>query len=108
MEVLSMKSPEDPVDHARTTRPHAGETMKDTKNMPALILLGLALVSFVAALAAHATANHSVGIVFGCISAVLFIVSGVWFFAAHQRVKRIEDRWFEEHPEADPQRPSNR
>ena len=28
---------EDPVDHARTTRPHAGESMKDTANMPALV-----------------------------------------------------------------------
>ncbi|HYP94653.1 MAG TPA: LapA family protein, partial [Mycobacterium sp.] len=24
-----MKGPKDPVDHARTTRPHAGESMKD-------------------------------------------------------------------------------
>ena len=27
-----MKGPKDPVDHARTTRPHAGESMKDNKN----------------------------------------------------------------------------
>ena len=40
-----MKGPKDPVDHARTTRPHAGESMKDNKIMPALIVIGLALVS---------------------------------------------------------------
>jgi protein-S-isoprenylcysteine O-methyltransferase Ste14 len=101
-----MKSPEDPVDHARTTRPHAGETMKDTKNMPALILLGVALVSFVAALAAHATSNHSVGVMLGCISAVVFVVAGAWFLIAHRRVKNIEERWYAEHPDAEPQRPS--
>jgi hypothetical protein len=33
----AMKSPKDPVDHARTTRPHAGELMTDTKEMPALV-----------------------------------------------------------------------
>jgi putative Ca2+/H+ antiporter (TMEM165/GDT1 family) len=101
-----MKSPDDPVDHARTTRPHAGETMKDTKNMPALILLGVALVTFVAALAAHATSNHTVGVVLGCISAVVFIVTGAWFLIAHRRVQGIEERWYAEHPEVDRQRPS--
>ncbi len=37
-----MKSPKDPIDHARTTRPHAGESMTDTRNIPALIVIGLA------------------------------------------------------------------
>jgi putative Ca2+/H+ antiporter (TMEM165/GDT1 family) len=80
--------------------------MKDTKNMPALILLGVALVTFVAALAAHATSNHTVGVILGCISAVLFIVSGAWFLIAHRRVQSIEERWYAEHPEVERQRPS--
>lgn len=101
-----MKSPEDPVDHARTFRPHAGETMKDTKNLPALILLGVALVSFVAALAAHATGNHTAGVALGSISAVVFVVAGAWFMIEHRRVKGIEDRWYTEHPEVERQRPS--
>ena len=54
-----MKSPKDPVDHVRTTRPHAGESMTDTKNMPALIVIGLALASFVGALSAFATSHQS-------------------------------------------------
>jgi putative Ca2+/H+ antiporter (TMEM165/GDT1 family) len=102
-----MKTPNDPVDHARTTRPHAGETMKDTKNMPALILLGLALFSFVGALVAHASDEHSVGIIFGCISAVLFIAAGVWFLIEHRRVKSIEEQWHADHPDISPQTPSN-
>lgn len=101
-----MKSPDDPVDHARTTRPHAGETMKDTKNMPALVLLGVALVAFVCALAAHATSNHTVGVVLGCISAVVLLVSGAWFFVEHRRVRNIEERWHAEHPGAERQRPT--
>lgn len=102
-----MKSPKDPVDHARTTRPHAGESMKDSKDMPALIVIGLALVSFVGALAAHATDHHSTGITFGSISAVLFAVGLVWLAIEHRRVRGIEERWYVEHPEAHRQRPSS-
>ncbi len=64
-----MKGPNDPVDHVRTTRPHAGESMKDNKIMPALIVIGLALVSFVAMLSAFATSHHDVGVTLGAIAA---------------------------------------
>lgn len=102
-----MKSPKDPVDHARTTRPHAGESMKDTKNLPGLILIGLALVLFVSALAAHGASHHSVGIGLGCGSAALFIIGGGWLLVEHLRVRKIEDRWYAEHPDAQRQRPSS-
>jgi len=102
-----MKSPEDPVDHARTTRPHAGESMTDTKNMPALFVIGVALASFVGALAAHATNHHSTGLVFGSVSAVLLAVGLVWLAVEHRRVRGIEQRWYAEHPDAQKQRPSS-
>ncbi|OBB01780.1 UsfY protein [Mycobacteriaceae bacterium 1482268.1] len=102
-----MKSPKDPVDHARTTRPHAGESMTDTKNMPALIVIGVALVCFVGALAAHATSHHSTGIAFDSISAVLLIVGMAWLYIEHRRVRGIEERWYAEHPDAQRQPPSS-
>lgn len=102
-----MKSPKDPVDHARTTRPHAGESMTDTKNMPALIVIGIALVCFVGGLAAHATSHHSTGLVFGAISAALLAVGLVWLAVEHRRVRGIEERWYAEHPDAQRQRPSS-
>lgn len=37
----------DPVDHARTTRPRAGEAMKDGKNLPGLITMGLGVAALV-------------------------------------------------------------
>ncbi|ORA27866.1 protein UsfY [Mycobacterium aquaticum] len=83
----------DPVDHARTTRPHAGETMKDTKNMPAIVLLFVAVVSFVACLAAFATSHSDVGTWLAVITAVLFVVSAVWLGVEHRRVRRREDEW---------------
>ena len=102
-----MKSPKDPIDHVRTTRPHAGETMTDTKNMPALIVIGVALVCFVGSLAAHATSHHSTGLAFGSISAALLIVGMLWLYVEHRRVRGIEERWYAEHPEAHRQRPSS-
>jgi hypothetical protein len=102
-----MKSPKDPVDHARTTRPHAGETMKDTKNMPALVLLGIALVTFVGGLAAFASGHPDVGKILVAIAAGLLVISMVWFLVEHRRVRRIEDRWYAEHPDAERQRPTS-
>ena len=102
-----MKRPKDPVDHARTTRPHAGESMKDTKDMPGLILIGVALVLFLSALAAHGASHHSVGIGLGCGSAVLFILGGGWLLVEHLRVRKIEDRWCAERPATQGQRPSS-
>ncbi|MGH3675564.1 MAG: protein UsfY [Mycobacterium sp.] len=102
-----MKSPKDPVDHARTTRPHAGESMTDTKNMPALILIGLALVSFVGALAAFATKHHDTGLVLVTLAGAGFVIGLVWLAVEHRRVRNIEERWYAEHPEAHRQRPSS-
>ena len=90
----------DPVDHARTTRPHAGESMKDTANMPALIIIGLALVAFVACLAAFATGHLGVGVVSAVLSAAGFIIGSAWLVVEHRRVRRIEDQWHAEHPDA--------
>ncbi len=102
-----MKSPKDPVDHARTTRPHAGESMTDTRNMPALIVIGLALVSFVGGLAGFATGHQDTGLVFMSIAATGFVIGLAWLSIEHRRVRNIEERWYAEHPEAHRQRPSS-
>ena len=102
-----MKSPKDPIDHARTTRPHAGESMTDTKEMPALIVIGLSLVSFVGSLAAFATGHHDTGLAFVCIAAAGFAIGMLWLAVEHRRIRGIEERWYAEHPEAHRQRPSS-
>jgi len=35
----------DPIDHARTTRQHAGETMKNGTNSPGLVLVAIGVVA---------------------------------------------------------------
>ena len=102
-----MKGPKDPVDHSRTTRPHAGESMKDNKIMPALIVIGLALVSFVASLAAFATHHSDVGLMLASFAGAGFVTGAAWLAVEHQRVRRIEERWYAEHPDAHRQRPSS-
>lgn len=102
-----MKSPKDPVDHARTTRPHAGETMKDSRNMPAVILLGISGVAFVGGLTAYGSGNSVVGHILIVISTVALVISLAWFLIAHLKVRKIEeDRWHEDHPDGQRQRPS--
>lgn len=102
-----MKGPKDPVDHVRTTRPHAGESMKDNKIMPGLVVIGLSLVSFVAALSAFATSNHDVGVMFCALALAGFVVGGGWLLMEHQRVRRLEERWYADHPEATRQHPNS-
>ena len=44
----------DPVDHARTTQPHAGESFIDTLWLPGLILIGIGTVLIAGTVAATA------------------------------------------------------
>ena len=89
----------DPVDHARTTRPHAGETMKDSANLPALIVLFVALVSLVACLFAFGTSHHDAGAGLAYTSGALFVIAGLWFGVEHWRVRRKHREWNAQHPE---------
>jgi uncharacterized membrane protein HdeD (DUF308 family) len=98
---------EDPVDHARTTRQHAGETMKNGANAPGLILLAVGVVALVISLAAFATGNPSVGTVAAAIAVAAAAVGGGWLYVAHRRVRRREMRWLAKHPQARAQPPTS-
>ena len=102
-----MKGPKDPVDHARTTRPHAGESMKDNVILPALIVLLVALVLFVGCLAAFGAGHPEVGVALACVSAAGFVIGALWLALEHLRVRRIEERWYADHPGVMKQRPSS-
>ncbi|MBU8818867.1 LapA family protein [Mycolicibacterium goodii] len=97
---------EEPVDHARTTRPHAGETMKDARNFPGLALIAVALVVFVSSLVAFATAHMSIGGILVGIAAVGGLAGGVWLATEHYRVRKNEERWYADHPGIIRQNPS--
>ena len=101
-----MKGPKDPVDHARTTRPHAGESMKDNKIMPGLVVIGVALVCFVVPRGIrHRPPRRRPDVVTS--GRAGFIIGAGWLLVEHLRVRRIEERWYAEHPDAHRQRPSS-
>jgi hypothetical protein len=102
-----MKGPRDPVVHVRTTRPHAGEAMTDNRTIPALIVIGAALVAFVCSLAAFATHHGDVGLPLAALSAAGFVIGGVWLALEHVRVRHLEERWYADHPDVRRQRPNS-
>jgi hypothetical protein len=88
----------DPVDHARTTRQHAGESMKNGANAPGLALLAAGVIATVVCLAAMATGYDSVAVVAALIAILGYIAGAVWLAVAHRRVRAIEQQWLAEHP----------
>lgn len=97
----------DPIDHARTTRQHAGETMKNGYNAPGLIMIAVGVVAFVVAMATFASGENGPGAVAAAITAVLVVSGGIWLALAHRRVRRDELQWAADHPEADVQPPAS-
>lgn len=95
-----MADTHDPIDHFRTTHPHAGESFIDIYCWPGLLSIALGLISLVASVAAAAYQRHewvpTAGIVGLCA-----IAGGIaWLVVEHHRVLRIEERWLAEHPDA--------
>jgi archaellum biogenesis protein FlaJ (TadC family) len=99
--------PQDPVDHARTTRKHAGQNVKNTAAMPALVSIGLAVVAFCIGLFGFATAHEVVGIVAMLVAAVLAVAGFWWLARERRRVRRVEAEYVATHPGADRQTPAS-
>lgn len=97
----------DPVDHARTTRQHAGESMKNGANAPGLALLAAGVIATVVCLAAMATGYTSVAVLAALIAILGYIAGAVWLTVAHRRVRAIEQRWLAEHPSVPQQPPTS-
>jgi FtsH-binding integral membrane protein len=97
----------DPVDHVRTTRSHAGESMIDVAGWPGYLLLAAGLIAVVGCLAAFGTGHQSQGMTTGVIAIVALTFGLVWLTFEHRRVRRIEDRWYAAHPEVRRQRPAS-
>jgi len=90
----------DPVDHARTTRQHAGETMKAGVNAPGLIAVGVGMVALVVGLFSFASGSVAAGVV-GVVVAVLLMAGGMlWLARTHRKVQEKQQDWHRDHPEA--------
>lgn len=97
----------DPIDHARTTRQHAGESIKNGANAPGLLAVAIGVAALVAGLFLLATGHATVGVV----AVVLAVVAGggglIWLALAHRRVRAAEVQWHDRHPEAPAEPPTS-
>lgn len=89
----------DPVDHLRTTRPLAGESLIDVLHWPGYLLMVAGVIGGVASLAAFGSGHHAEGMTAGVVAISLAVVGLAWLTVEHRRIRRIADRWYAEHPE---------
>ncbi|MDH6242863.1 hypothetical protein [Mycobacterium sp. OTB74] len=82
----------DPVDHARTTRKHAGESMKYGANGLGLILIAIGVVAVLVSLSTVAVGQSLVGGVAALVALIAFVAGAVWLGSMHRRVRVMQDR----------------
>ena len=90
---------QDPVDHSRTTQPHAGESFIDTLWLPGLILIMVGTVMIAGFIAATAYGHHGLQLPLGFIAGALVTAGAILIALEHHRVKRVEQRWMAAHPD---------
>ncbi|HLS00297.1 LapA family protein [Mycolicibacillus parakoreensis] len=96
----------DPIDHARTTREFAGESLIDVLNWPGYALVAIGLVGFAGSLTAFGTGHTGQGLTVGIVGFAVLAVGLIWVIAEHWRVRRIAERWYAGHPDAQRRPPS--
>ena len=89
----------DPIDHCRTTQPHAGESFIDTLWLPGLLLIGIGTVLIAGTVAATAYGNRDLSLILALIAGALVTAGALLITLEHQRVKRVERQWQKEHPD---------
>jgi hypothetical protein len=97
----------DPIDHSRTTQPHAGESFIDTLWLPGLGLIMLGILTIAGFVAATAYNRDELQLPLGLIAGALVTAGAILIALEHQRVKRVERRWLAEHPERRPHLPAH-
>jgi hypothetical protein len=96
-----------PVDHERTTRQHAGETLQNGANVPGLAGLAVAVIGLTAGLFAVATGNVVVGALVLALAVGSGAVGSALLLHAHRRVRRAELQWRAAHSDEPAPPPSS-
>ncbi len=97
----------DPIDHARTTRAHAGESLIDVMSWPGYLFMFAGVIAIFRCLVALGTGHEGRSLISGGIAIAAVTVGLVWLKVEHRRVRKLENRWYDEHPEAFRQRPAS-
>ncbi|MFD6198821.1 hypothetical protein ACFWE3_19175 [Mycobacteriaceae bacterium NPDC060252] len=90
---------DDPVDHARTFRPHAGETLTDRASWPGLALIALGVASVVLGLTAAGYRLYGWTSIAGVLALVLFFLGWLWLHIERKRIRQMEAIWHQKHSE---------
>ncbi len=86
----------DPIDHHRTARARAGESMSGLKT-PGLLLLGAGLVAFVICLASFAERAVAVGVTAAVIALLAIGAGFAWLGMDSRRVRQVQREWSNAH-----------
>ncbi len=90
----------DPVDHARTYRQHAGETVKSGLNAPGIAAVGVGVLSFAVGLFSFANGSRTTGVVAVILAAVLAVGGLAWLALRHRNVQEQQVDWHRANPDA--------
>ncbi|MGV0749420.1 protein UsfY [Mycolicibacter minnesotensis] len=89
----------DPVDHVRTTRPHAGRAMIDVMGWPGYSLLVVGMVAGIGCLAAFGTGHDRQGIEVAVIAVLAAVLGTIWLLIEDRRIGRVNQQWQLAHAE---------
>ena len=98
---------EDPIDHHRTTRAHAGQNMKNTAAMPGLVFVAFGVIAFVLGLAALASRHYQAAEICFVVAVAAAVIASSWLYAQRRRVRNLEEKYLKEHPQAQPAPPDS-
>ncbi|MBS9533851.1 LapA family protein [Mycobacterium sp. M1] len=90
----------DPVDHVRTTRPHAGRAVIDVMGWPGYALLVVGMMTFLGGLTAFATGHDRQGVEVAAFAVAAALAGVLWLVIEHKRIGRVNHEWHRIHPEA--------
>jgi hypothetical protein len=80
----------DPIDHERTTRRHAGESVNNGVNAPGVAGVAVAVVALIGGLFALATGHVAAGSIAVFLAALLAATGAGWLIDAHRQVRKAE------------------
>jgi hypothetical protein len=98
---------QDPVDHVRTTRPHAGRALINVLSWPGYLLTAVGMMAGVGCLVAFGTGHDPQGETIAAAAAVAAGVGVVWLVFEHKRIGRVWELWHLAHPDAHRQQSSH-
>lgn len=90
----------DPVDHVRTTRPHAGRAVIDVMGWPGYALLVVGMTAGIGCLTAFGTGNDRQGVEVAAFAVIAAALGALWLVFEHRRIGKVNHAWHQAHPEA--------